>query len=278
MGQIYKITNTINGKVYIGQTKYTADIRLRGHIADMDREGKQDYPLYRAFRKYGLQNFRLDVLEECESDKLGEREIYYINMYASFSTGYNQTLGGGGTRHYNLDESSIVKEYSDTNSITYIANRIGVSTIVIKNILMKNGIQITSGNSTDNIGVIQIDALLKPINHFESKQEAYEWLVENHNKDLKRSTFYYYTKRAYETYGKFSGYYWVKSEDNYQMALDNIASNIVKYGNSKNISVPSKEELTYTYAESKMNKEETGRKFSVTGATVARWLKKYNIH
>ena len=48
----------------------------------------------RAFRKYGLDNFIFEVIEECDKNRLNEREIYWINYYNSYYDGYNETLGG----------------------------------------------------------------------------------------------------------------------------------------------------------------------------------------
>jgi hypothetical protein len=45
-------------------------------------------------RKYGIENFFVEKIEECEEDRLDEREIYWIQKYNSFNDGYNSTLGG----------------------------------------------------------------------------------------------------------------------------------------------------------------------------------------
>lgn len=104
---IYKIENLINGKVYIGQS---TDIKERwaSHkriIFENNKESniKKNYPLYLAFKKYGIENFSFEILEECESSFLNEREIFYIQKYNSFidspnSNGYNLTLGGEGNQ------------------------------------------------------------------------------------------------------------------------------------------------------------------------------------
>ena len=93
MGYIYKITNLINGKVYIGQTRRTIEIRWRDHVYDSKRS---EYPIHRAIRKYGVDNFKIEMLEECENDKLDEKEIYWIKEYDSTNSdkGYNATSGG----------------------------------------------------------------------------------------------------------------------------------------------------------------------------------------
>lgn len=93
MGWIYKITNTINDKVYVGQTRYSIAHRFSQHkCAAPDSQLHQDMQLL------GADNFIIDILEECSNDQLNNREMYWINYYDSFNTGYNMTLGGGG--HY----------------------------------------------------------------------------------------------------------------------------------------------------------------------------------
>lgn len=90
---IYKITNKINGKSYIGQS---VNIKNRWYV---HKATKDDYPIHRAIQKYGKNNFSWEVLEECSEQQLSEREIYYISkyntfMYAENSNGYNLTPGG----------------------------------------------------------------------------------------------------------------------------------------------------------------------------------------
>lgn len=105
---IYKITNLVNGKVYIGQS---IDIHRRWNNHKRKTFIKSDeqynYPLYRAFRKYGLDNFSFEIIEECSEEELNKKEIYYIDLYRTYicwkdSNGYNQTLGGGGSKGYIL--------------------------------------------------------------------------------------------------------------------------------------------------------------------------------
>lgn len=86
---IYKYENLINGKTYVGQTN---NIRLRrnGHKSVMNNPNDHSYdlPFYQALRKYGLENFSFEVLEEIEDtelrEKVTEREIYYQHLYHSF--------------------------------------------------------------------------------------------------------------------------------------------------------------------------------------------------
>ena len=57
---------------------------------------ESDYPLYRAMRKYGVEHFKHEVVEECDDTLLDEREKYWISYFDSYNNGYNQTLGGQG--------------------------------------------------------------------------------------------------------------------------------------------------------------------------------------
>lgn len=88
-GYIYKTTNLINNKIYIGQ-----------HIApqfEPDKYIGSGQRLKLAIKKYGIENFKNELLCECNSqEELNEKEIYYINYYNSTNRkiGYNLTIGG----------------------------------------------------------------------------------------------------------------------------------------------------------------------------------------
>lgn len=98
---IYMITNTINNKSYIGQSihlrKRLTDHRCRSHYSG-DREYNKTF--YRSIRKYGIENFTIQILEECDKEFLDERETYWIEFYDTYNNGYNETTGGGsGQQH-----------------------------------------------------------------------------------------------------------------------------------------------------------------------------------
>ena len=91
-GMIYKITNTVNDKVYIGQTIQQLKRRWNQHCC---YSKFSDVHLYRAMRAYGIDKFSIEPIEEnIPQDKLNEREIYYIQYYDSYINGYNSTKGG----------------------------------------------------------------------------------------------------------------------------------------------------------------------------------------
>lgn len=108
-GIIYKITNTINNKCYIGQTKSKRGFKGRYYHAGIgiervyklhkyQKESGKSYNqhLFHAIEKYGFDAFKVDeVIDTAMSpDELDEKEIYYIQYYDSYNNGYNLTLGG----------------------------------------------------------------------------------------------------------------------------------------------------------------------------------------
>lgn len=141
---IYKITNTINHKVYIGQSKNIIR-RWQAHKNRAFVPNKEyDKYLYRAFRKYGIDVFTFEIIEECAIEKLDEREKYYILQYHSCidTYGYNETCGYdspqyglSGDKHpnhkltteevyyirdcynYHLNKNDVYEEFADKISI-----------------------------------------------------------------------------------------------------------------------------------------------------------------
>ena len=86
---IYKITNTINNKTYVGKTTKSIQERFRKH--QQSAKYGNTY-LYRAMVKYGVDNFKIEIVEECEGD-LNDRERHWI---AELRPEYNMTGGGDG--------------------------------------------------------------------------------------------------------------------------------------------------------------------------------------
>lgn len=93
IGRIYKITNLINGKIYIGQTIATINERWAGHKCDSKRKNTA---IGNAINKYGEENFSIEVVEDdIDYELLDEKEIFYIKEYNSlYPVGYNISQGG----------------------------------------------------------------------------------------------------------------------------------------------------------------------------------------
>lgn len=109
---IYKITNKINGKFYIGQSN---DIKRRwNEHCSPTRYKTSSIPLEWAIYKYGKDNFYLEVLQECTCEELNTLETYWIQKTHAVELGYNCTIGGEvGTRgssnpNAKLSESDVI--------------------------------------------------------------------------------------------------------------------------------------------------------------------------
>ena len=90
---IYKITNKLNNHSYIGLSTKLEE-RWKYHQTPYNQQRESYKTLYKAFAKYGVENFTFEILEECSVKELGEREKYYIAKYDTYHNGYNMTSGG----------------------------------------------------------------------------------------------------------------------------------------------------------------------------------------
>ena len=113
--EIYKITNKINGKVYIGQTIRPVQYRFHRHINDAMRN-IIDTHFARAIRKYGPDQWLLEVIDNAETqEELNQKEQYWIQYYNSIENGYNETdainkCGGNTYRSKTKEEMEVIKE------------------------------------------------------------------------------------------------------------------------------------------------------------------------
>ena len=78
MGFIYKISNTVNSKKYIGLTTNSIEHRFKQHKY---KSKTSDCLLYMAMRKYGVDKFYIEQIEECDNTLLKEKERYWIDYY-----------------------------------------------------------------------------------------------------------------------------------------------------------------------------------------------------
>ncbi len=132
---IYKISNKINNKVYIGKTLYTIERRWLQHLTNAKtREDLSHLPLYAAIRKYGIKNFQISEVEQINDyNKLSEREIYWITYYNSYNNGYNATRGGDGSLLYDYDW--IWELWESGLKIKDISKIVGCNDFVVRTVL-----------------------------------------------------------------------------------------------------------------------------------------------
>ena len=177
MAYIYIITNKINNKSYIGKTEHTnPNKRWNEHCKDYKKEYYKNRPLYRAFNKYGLDNFEFKVLLETNTPE--EDEIRLIKEYDTYSKGYNATLGGDGKKLITSEkEQEIINFYLINKKLLNkkdIKNHFNISIETLNNIFKKHNIIFESKPVEYNNlkPVYQYDKQNNFIQKFESVREA----------------------------------------------------------------------------------------------------------
>lgn len=137
VGRIYIIRNTINEKVYIGQTIASLKDRWYSHLKPSIHKTRGSYKIYNAMNKYGKENFYIELLEDnIPTELLNQKEIDYIEQYDSYNNGYNSTKGGDGRVINNeYDIEAIVKAYLDGISTKELSNLYEVHPATIRRVI-----------------------------------------------------------------------------------------------------------------------------------------------
>lgn len=145
MAYIYKIINDINQKIYIGKTEFSIEKRFKEHCRDAFKRKNEKRPLYSAMKKYGIEHFSVQLVEETDNPE--EREQYWIQYYNSYHNGYNATLGGDGKSWLELPEKLIIEDYNINNySVSKLVKKYHCDKESIKKILRKNHIEIRNSS------------------------------------------------------------------------------------------------------------------------------------
>jgi group I intron endonuclease len=182
MAYIYKITNDINGKIYIGKTENSIEQRFKEHCRESKRERAEARPLYRAMNKYGIEHFHIDLIEK--TDKPEEREKYWIEQFNSYHNGYNATLGGDGKSY--LDRELLINTYLEKQNVAKTAKLLGIDAGHLREILKSNNIEIKSSQEiakeklSKKIAMYDLEGNL--LENFSSLTEAAEYIQTEQNK------------------------------------------------------------------------------------------------
>ena len=134
---IYRVTNQVNGKIYIGKTS-NFEKRKREHLYDID----DGLPFHSALIKYGIENFIWEIIDESQDeDEINQKEIFWIKELNSCihfpnSNGYNITLGGEGGTSWNSSpvvqfdlNGNYIEQFPSSSAASYHtgADRKGIS-------------------------------------------------------------------------------------------------------------------------------------------------------
>ena len=195
MAYIYKITNDINNKVYIGKTVKSIEKRWKEHCIDSKKTILEKRPLYSAIKKYGIEHFHIEQIEECNENNLSDREIYWIEQYGSFKNGYNATLGGEGKKY--VDYDMVEYNYKIYQNMKKVAEIMNISTDTVSYVLKERKIPVktTQQMNKEKFG-IPVTCYNKKtkeiIKTFSSIGEAANWLIDNKLTNCKFNTIRYH--------------------------------------------------------------------------------------
>jgi len=188
VAKVYKITNLINNKIYVGKTNYTIlEKRIKEHFRYAKRFAHR--PLYKDINKYGVKIFSYELIEETNNGF--EREKYWIKKLNTFEgNGYNLTLGGVGRRQ--LDYNKICEDYLKMGNLTKVAkiNQCSIDSVkkIIdnKNILTISSSTIIQKKYSKKTNMMNLNnELLKT---FPSQIEGARYLIKNHYSNVKNAT------------------------------------------------------------------------------------------
>lgn len=175
VGYIYKVTNVINGKIYIGQTIQSVKARWYRHCGKSGiSKAELNTHFKRAILKYGKENFLVETIETCDATKLNEREKYYIKYYDSFNKGYNSTIGGqDGSKPFKTtkdEENQIIALYEYGFSLREIGKEFNLDKTTVKGVLTRHGI-ILRTTRTYKLSQEERDSIIEEVNKGISRKE-----------------------------------------------------------------------------------------------------------
>lgn len=126
---IYKITNTVNGMVYIGQTKGSLERRWSQHKAAVHKKWAR-FKLQKAIEQFGAEAFTVEQIDCAETkEEANEKEMHWIKEYNSFEHGYNSSIGGN---NCGCDKKVVNVETGEVyGSMSKAAAAVGVTTWAI---------------------------------------------------------------------------------------------------------------------------------------------------
>ena len=118
-GKIYNIYNTITDDIYTGSTAQKLCERMRGHRNDHKSKSHFNYPVYKAFREHGVENFFIELIEKCPCNFKDELRNTEGNFIRTLKPSLNMRIAGRLKKEYYQDNRNTivqkVKEYAENN-------------------------------------------------------------------------------------------------------------------------------------------------------------------
>ncbi len=155
MNTVYKISNIINNKIYFGVTQQDLKVRWQQHKCNSN---KKSYHLYNAIKKYGFDNFYIEIVFEAQTKKeMLDKEIELISMYNTNNRlyGYNNSTGGESSRKgckLTQEQKNNISEYQKNRirkshsietikKMSLVAKGRDMTKVIEKSVKVRKGIQ-----------------------------------------------------------------------------------------------------------------------------------------
>lgn len=270
MACIYYIKHKETGKTYIGQTVQPLEQRIRQHL-------RGSIEIDKALQALGVNKFEYGIIEQCKSEELDEKEIYYIAKYDTYYNGYNNTFGGTKTsknKHDSIIEN-IKRDYINGMSMIDLNIKYRVSSYTIRYFVrdLKKKAIIDNKTNIHKI-IIGYTKEWKRIGIFESIKEALQFVNNQRQKEGKpivdERNFYRTIKTACTKNGIASGYRWQYAEDVFYNELQ-FNSSIDKQNYIIGLNCECKDNIWYTVVnESKSYRNEKNTENNIKSTNIAK--------
>ena len=219
MGYIYIIKNTVNDKVYIGQTRRTIQVRFNEHLG-FSKKLTVKTKLYLNMRELGIEKFYVEEIVECNNTELNKIEQYYVDKYDSLNNGYNSVYpcSSTGQRPVHDYEDKVVDMYLSGMSYSYIAKECNISLAEVGRIVHENNIDTLNReyerNKTNKpVEIIMYDNEFVIGTYFKSIKLAYNYISNERSRDNFDLEFYSRIKVACQNGNIAYGHRWQLASD-----------------------------------------------------------------
>lgn len=219
MGYIYIIRNTVNDKVYIGQTRRTIQVRFNEHL-NLSKNPNVKTKLYLNIRKLGIKSFYSEQLAECKDSELTKYEQYYVEQYDSLNKGYNSVYpcSSTGKRPVHDYEDKVIDMYLSGSAYSYIAKECNISLNEVGRVVHENNIDTLNREYNRNKTNVPIEVIMYNNDftegiYFNSIRTAYNLISRDRHRAEFHMEFYSRVKVACQNGNIAYGHRWQLAED-----------------------------------------------------------------